>query len=440
MTDKKIHIALLMMVKNEHKRLHVTLNSVIGYVDSLVIYDTGSTDDTLDILKKFSEKHNIPLRLKQGEFENFATSRNVSLDFADSFEDIDYVLLLDCNDELRGGNELRKNCQNFINKKNTGFLLCQEWWSGQYDKYYNIRLVKAHMGWRYRGRVHEWMKNTRYENDEEAQKDGDHVIRISPEVIIYQDRTQDDDKSGKRFARDKQLLLEDHKENPEEPRTVFYLAQTCACLGHNDDAFYYYKLRTELQGFWEERFHAYFRCGEISQTFKHPWEDSMKWYIKAFEHTARAEPIIKIAEHYKDNNWLLSFTFADLACKLNYPEHCILFVDKHAYDYKRWHILGISAWYAGFFKEGKIGCMKAIEAGLNLPVDKRNLEYYENREKKIAEEQIKNREIQIQQQKSKISRKEFIDSIIPELSKQYPKLSNKQLQSKANTVWKNRNQ
>ena len=101
--SEKIHVALLMMVKNEHKRLLVSLESTIGYVNSIVVYDTGSTDDTIEILQNFSAKYKIPLRLKQGEFENFAASRNVALDFADTFDDIDYLLLMDTNDEIRGG-------------------------------------------------------------------------------------------------------------------------------------------------------------------------------------------------------------------------------------------------------------------------------------------------------------------------------------------------
>ena len=75
--SKKNHIALLMMLKNEEKRLHVSLESVVGVVDSLIIYDTGSTDRTISILKEFSEKNSIPLRLKEGEFVNFSESRNV---------------------------------------------------------------------------------------------------------------------------------------------------------------------------------------------------------------------------------------------------------------------------------------------------------------------------------------------------------------------------
>lgn len=424
-----VHIALLMMVKNEHKRLRYTLDSVVGYVDSLVIFDTGSTDDTIDILKKFSTEHNIPLRLKEGEFVDFSTSRNVSLEFADSFEDIDFILLLDCNDELRGGDYLRGFCKDYKNKPNTGYLICQEWWSGKYDKYYNVRMVKARQGWRYRGRVHEWMKNTRFESDEEAQKAGDAVVRIPSDLILYQDRTQDDDKSGKRFARDKILLLADHKKDPHEPRTVFYLAQTCGCLNELEDAFYYYKLRTTLQGFWEERFHAFYRCGELSEVLKQPWHESLKWYMQSFELTQRVEPLIKIIEHYKENNWLLCYTFADLACKLEYPSQCILFVDKYAYDYIRWHLLSIAGWYAGFYKEGKIGCQKAIEFGLNKQIDTENLKHYENKEKEDCK----------QHPMTHLNKKQFIDTMCKEMAKKHPNLKMKQLVSKAKRMWKAQN-
>lgn len=446
---KKVHIALLMMVKNEHKRLRVTLDSVAGHVDSLVIYDTGSEDDTVNILEEFSKQHNIPLRLKEGVFSNFSESRNVSLDFADTFEDIDYLLLLDCNDELRGGEILRKNCEIYNDKPNTGFLICQEWWSGHYDKYYNIRLIKARKGWRYRGKVHEWMKNTRYESDEEARKDGDFVLRVEENLVLFQDRTQDDDKSGKRFVRDKILLLEDHKDDPSEPRTVFYLAQTCGCIGDTEDAFYYYKLRTTLEGFWEERFHSFYRCGELSEGFRHPWEESMKWYVKAFEHTQRVEPLIKITEHYKDRNWILCYTFANLACNLAYPTQCILFVDKHAYDYTRWHLLGIAGWYSGFFAEGKAGCLKAIECGLNLEVDKNNLKHYEERERKLEEEKNPNQAITSEKaaitsekaantSEKAVTKSEFIQSICKQISKDCPGLSSKQIHNRANRMWKNR--
>jgi len=393
MRKNDVHIALLMMVKNEHKRLHVSLNSVLGHVDSIVLYDTGSEDNTIEIASNFCEKNNIPLRLKQGEFVDFSTSRNVSLDFADSFEDIDYILLLDSNDELRGGVAMRKFCKEQINSPNTGFLLCQEWWSGQYIKYFNLRMVKARQGWRYVGTVHEWMKNTRFKTDEEENASEDKKIRVPSEIVLYQDRTADDDKSFKRFERDKILLLKEHEDNPTDTRTLFYLAQTCSCLNQPIESFKFYSMRVELEGFWEEKFQAYFRCGELSELLGNDWYESMKWYMKAYEFTPRVEPLLKMVEHYRNKNWDFCYTFAVLACKLEYPEHCILFVDKQVYDYKRWHLLGIAGWYSGNYIDGKLGCKKAIECS-NLQIDIDNLKFYEEKEmndRKLLKDKLKSK-------------------------------------------------
>ena len=155
--SKQIHIALIMMLKNEEKRIKISLDSIIGHVDSMIIFDTGSTDNTINIIKEFSEKNNIPLRLKEGEFVNFCVSRNISLDFADTFEDVDYLLLLDCNDVLKHGDNLRKLAKEHINSSSTAFLITQEWWSGAYTKYFNVRFIKARNGWRYKGSVHEYI-------------------------------------------------------------------------------------------------------------------------------------------------------------------------------------------------------------------------------------------------------------------------------------------
>lgn len=421
--NNKINIGLLMMVKNEHKRIKVSLDSVVGYVDCFIIYDTGSEDDTVEIIKNHCEEHKINLYLIQGEFDNFANSRNVSLQFADTI-DVDYLLLLDCNDVLRGGEHLREYAKEYKNCPATGFLVAQEWWSGRYDKYYNLRFVKAREGWRYRGSVHEWMKDTKSKEGEELTP-----LRVPDKVVLYQDRTQDDDKSGKRFFRDKVLLLEDHKNNPTETRTLFYLAQTCSCLNQVEDAFYYYKIRSSLEGFQEEKFQAIYRCGEISETLRHPWYESMGWYMRAFEHSSRVEPLIKIANHYKENKqWMIAFTFINLACTLTYPEHCILFVDQHAYNYMRWHILGIVGYYIGKYEEGKVGCLKAIEAGLNCELDNNNLKFYLDKENEIKNNNLNN-----------LTKKQFIELEIQRLGEENPKMSQKMLTMKANMFWKLRN-
>lgn len=376
---KNIHIAVLLMVKNEHKRIMVTLESIRNIADSLVIYDTGSTDNTLDIIRKFTEDVKIPLRLKEGIFENFAISRNVALDFVDSFEDIDYILLMDVNDELRGSDFLRNYIENLDNDDlKSAYLVQQEWYSVSTNKYFNVRFIKARKGWRYKGVVHEYITNT-------DEREDSNIGRLPETILLYQDRTKDDDKSSKRFIRDEIMLKEEHKKNPDDTRTVFYLAQTYSCLNVNLNAYYYYRLRTTLLGFYEERYESLFKCGELSEKLGMDWHDSFSWYMKSYELINRVEPLLKIVEYYRSkNNWLLAYTFSELSCRQLYPKDCVLFIDTIAYEYTRWHLKGIVSYYAGFFEEGKKACRIAIlsghKNGINVNIDKSNLKIYEEKE------------------------------------------------------------
>lgn len=468
-------IGLLMMVKNETKRLHVTLNSVIGVVDALIMFDTGSTDNTIDIIKNFSEKHKINLYLIQGEFVNFSISRNTSLHYADSVG-VKYILLLDCNDELRGGQTLKVLANDFMDKPNNSFLLCQEWFTGVSDKYYNIRFVKNRCGWRYRGSVHEWMKDTTKEGPEPSYP----VVRVpdTMNIVLYQDRTQDDDKTSKRFHRDRELLLNDHAKDPKDTRTLFYLAQTCECLGNLEEALHYSKLRLELTGFIEEIFHSYMRCGNVSLTLSNNWEDSLGWYMKAYEHSLRAEPLIKIADYYRhratvhdkeeiskylenektedkkvlesggtynkvqynrkpNHFWRLSYMFLHEACDLEYPHHCILFVDKGVYDYYRWHLMGIIGYYVGKYDEGKSASLKAISSGMNSVENHKILKFYTDREERIKNES-NNKVPETTNPLENETRAKFIERVSGMLKKQYPNVSNEKLQKRALAMWKKR--
>lgn len=363
------NISCLMMVKDEEDTILRSLISVQNYINCIILYDTGSTDNTIQIVRDFCNENNIVLKLKQDEFINFCESRNKALDFADSFGNHDYLLLLDSNDILDDGEELLKLYVDKELTNETGFYITQEWHDhNNVFTYYNIKLIKANSGWRYKGVVHEYIHN-----------DNETPVKNTYNIVLKQDRFYDNIKSMKRFETDKQLLLKELEIEPNNSRNIFYLAQTCFCLKEYDESFRNYQLRSSLnEGFKEEIFYSFLRCGDIIGIQGGNWYDAMVYYMKAYEFEQRVEPLVKIAQYYMSKeSWMISFSFFSIACNLEYPTDSFLFVDKYMYDYGRWHLLGAIAFYCGerYKEDGRRACEKAIEA-MDRDIDKINLQCY----------------------------------------------------------------
>ena len=388
--DVRQKVALAMMVKNEERRITVSFDSVIGVADTFIILDTGSDDNTINICREYCKRNKVTLHLKQEPFVDFCVSRNVLLDFADkvlvkkNVPDKRFLLLLDCNDEFRSPKELVEFISNFKGSQ-TGFHLKQNWKTGNsLDSYFNIRMVISHNGWRYKAPVHEYICKSNPVSDS-------HDILRLEKIILFQDRTLDDDKSQRRFKRDKELLYNEILKNPEDPRSYFYLAQTCGCLSLMHEAFFYYICRSNLIGFIEEIYQSYFRLGETCQLLNFPLETSVKWFLKAYSHSQRVEPLVKLGEIFKSRsfnnsnaaNFDIAYLFASNSAKLMYPHNQILFIDKHSYVYKRWHLLGIIGWYVNRFKEGKAGAIKALQHELS-EIDESNLTFYLKKEIELS--------------------------------------------------------
>lgn len=368
-------IGALLMVRNEAALIGRTLESVAGHVDCLIVLDSGSTDDTMGIVDRFSATKQLDLYLIRTEFVDFATSRNVLLDYADT-RPVDYLLLLDANDELQGGEHLRAFAQQIANAAASAFYVTQTWWTGKLERYVNFRFLRARCGWRYAGAVHEWLRPPA----------GYAATAAMPDrVTLHQDRTHERARSVERFARDKALLLSELDQHPGDPRTLFYLAQTCASLGEYEDAYYYNSLRVAEAGFEEERFHAMFRNGIIARELKRPWPEQLGWFMAAFAHSERAEPLICITEHYiVERQWHAAYMYGHHACRLHTPRNCLLFVNAEDYSYQRWHLMGAICHHTGHHAEGREAAERALAQGKNPQLDEANLRLYRNQAQNAA--------------------------------------------------------
>lgn len=86
-----ITISLCMIVKNEERVLARCLDSLIGLMDEIIIVDTGSTDKTKEIAKKYTDKV-----YDFAWVDDFSAARNFSFSKAT----MDYIYVADADEVL----------------------------------------------------------------------------------------------------------------------------------------------------------------------------------------------------------------------------------------------------------------------------------------------------------------------------------------------------
>ncbi|URZ03242.1 tetratricopeptide repeat-containing glycosyltransferase family 2 protein [Clostridium felsineum] len=154
----KNEISLCMIVKNEGKYLFQCLDSVKDLVDEMIIVDTGSTDNTVEIAKKFgADIHYFKWN------NSFSDARNESLKYVTK----DWILVMDGDDEFSKedkerfkelvSSNLKENCLYYFET----LSYCGEFIdSNNISVNLNPRLFKNNYGYRYEGIVHNQLVNT----------------------------------------------------------------------------------------------------------------------------------------------------------------------------------------------------------------------------------------------------------------------------------------
>ncbi|KKO48163.1 hypothetical protein VT06_13040 [Arsukibacterium sp. MJ3] len=140
-------VALVMIAKNEARSIKRCLQSVAPFVDAMLVLDTGSTDNTVDIAISCGAivKHFTWC-------DDFATARNAAL----SHSTADWNIILDADEWLSSGAEtlqqLRQTTANFVGTIEivSGFVAGN---NKQYARSITSRVLPK--GVSYRGTIHE---------------------------------------------------------------------------------------------------------------------------------------------------------------------------------------------------------------------------------------------------------------------------------------------
>lgn len=353
-------VTIVLMVKNEEAFMVKTLAPFVDAgIQSFVIFDTGSTDNTIAVTDQFFKDHNVQhYIIAQEPFIDFATSRNHALDFAEEcFPDSPFFLMIDAEWYMHNVKGLIDFCMQNLESAIPAYLIRIV---NKSISFTVPRLVRGKSGKRFIGVVHE---NIPLNIDARVPNDTYFELGESRQGV---------EKSRKRWERDVALLLKEHQKNPQDSRTLFYLAQTYQCLGDGYNAYRYFKLRSEQAGWPEENFETFYRLGYITEYLSrtdpnYTWDMAYKYFCAAHKILPyRAEPLVHIAEYYwLDNdskNIPLCYLFAKRACELPYPETAYLFINPYFYNFKRYELLSNAALSMGDFETAEAATRKALQA------------------------------------------------------------------------------
>ncbi|MCV7329654.1 hypothetical protein [Mycobacterium cookii] len=125
-----------------------------------------------------------------------------------------------------------------------------------------------------------------------------------------------------KFAPDRDLWLAKVKRNPEDARSVFFLAETSFQMGDFVDARKWYAHRVAMGGSDEEVYWAMYRLAESMVELGEPWPDVQEAYLKAWEfRPTRAEALYAIAFRCRAmQRYRRGYLFAQWAAEIPFPD------------------------------------------------------------------------------------------------------------------------
>jgi hypothetical protein len=302
---------LCIMVKNAGPQFEQMLLDNINQFDKWTILDTGSTDETINIInrilvgKKYGNLYCEP-------FINFRDSRNRLLELAG--KECKYITMLDDTYIIDG--DLREFLKEVRGDQYSNsfslYILSDD------SLYGSNRIIRSDSDLKYIYRIHEVIT------------DKNNINVIIPEnraKIIDRRFDYMEKRTMERKQLDLQLLFEELEENPNDPRTYYYLAQTYNLLENYEQAYYYFLKRVEIMnaGFIQERYDSAFEAGRIANfKLNKSWEECLALYEKATQiDNSRPDAYYFIGiHHYLENNYKLAYKYFKIGFELGFPAHC----------------------------------------------------------------------------------------------------------------------
>lgn len=307
-----ITVSLCMIVKNEEELLRRCLTSVSDLVDEIIIVDTGSTDNTKEIARSFTDK------VYDFQWINdFSAARN----FAFSKATKEYQFWLDADDVMIEHNrnlflELKKTLSPEVDM----VLFKYDYLVDKNDKalytFYRERLCKRANNYKWNDPIHEYI-----------QIQGNNLLS---DVAVTHKRTSD---SGNRNLKIYEEMLKN--DVPFSARSLYYYARELRDHEMNSKAVEYFTKFLELkEGSIDDSVNACIEMGKILKK-QNRLEDALKALFKSFEYNIpTAEACCEIGGIFQEQkNSRKAIFWYELIQTLKIPENYISTINLDSWSF-----------------------------------------------------------------------------------------------------------
>ena len=366
-------ICLNMIVKNETKNLKKLFESIHEVIDYYVIHDTGSTDGTPEFIKEMMNSYDISGEIFHEEWKNFGHNRQKALESAyNSDFNPDYVFIIDADEEF-----FYKDKNWFKNLKKDFYNIKRLFGSIEYYQpvLINVR-NKNELGWEWKAPVHNYLSSKFSKTRENVDKNMIHIKSFCSGGAKSQNVS-----SEEKYLRDAKLLLEDLKENPNNPRSIFYLAQSYRDAKKPEESIKWYKKRLEVKGWTQEKYISCYNIGNLLRQLGKR-EEAFYYYLLSFEYdSSRYECFYEMIKYHRyKGNKKLAYSFYKQLNPLN-ENSGKLFLVSSIHNWKLDYEITIIAYYNNAYQEG-INAFKRLFNCKTIPKNMiasifKNFGYYE---------------------------------------------------------------
>lgn len=295
-------LSIVMMIKNEERYLDMTLKSLdplMNYIKSeLIILDTGSTDRSVEIAQKYTDKVYFA---KWND--NFAQMRNISIRYAKG----EWILILDADEELVNYENLINFFKNGLHKKYNSASIELTNLMSEDKKLFNkasiVRLFKKDKNFRYEGAIHEQpIYKEPIFND---------VANFNHYGYMY----KNEEVKQRKLSRNEKILLSELKTNPNNPYIYYQLAMNYSAFGEKKEALSY----------MEKSYKMYNKLGTI---YSYVSSGLAKLYLELDEY----EECEKLCKEYIKND----DKNIDMYCYIAISQNTLKNYEESLYNYKRY--------------------------------------------------------------------------------------------------------